>query len=129
IKLPPPARPAESMKETLTEGWNFIKLVPAFAYLTRGMLATGSVMTFLLFDVLSDAKFDLGNGFQSFYAIYNLVIAIVSIFIQSFSARIIEAFTLRRSFLIQPFVMLVSVISNFFFPGYMSSAVSQGISR
>jgi hypothetical protein len=129
IKLPPPVRPAESMKETLTEGWDFIKMVPAFAYLALGMLATGSVMTILLFDVLSDAKFDLGNGFQSFYAIYNLVIAIVSIFIQSFSARIIEAFTLRRSFLIQPFVMLVSVISNFFFPGYMSSAVSQGISR
>lgn len=129
IKLPPPVRPAESMKETLTEGWDFIKMVPAFAYLALGMLATGSVMTILLFDVLSDAKFDLGNGFQSFYAIYNLVIAIVSIFIQSFSARIIEAFTLRRSFLIQPFVMLVSVISNFFFPGYMSSAASQGISR
>lgn len=129
IKLPPPVRPAESMKETLTEGWDFIKMVPAFAYLALGMLATGSVMTILLFDVLSDAKFDLGNGFQSFYAIYNLIIAIVSIFIQSFSARIIEAFTLRRSFLIQPFVMLVSVISNFFFPGYMSSAVSQGISR
>lgn len=129
IKLPPPVRPAESMRETLTEGWDFIKMVPAFAYLALGMLATGSVMTILLFDVLSDAKFDLGNGFQSFYAIYNLVIAIVSIFIQSFSARIIEAFTLRRSFLIQPFVMLVSVISNFFFPGYMSSAVSQGISR
>lgn len=129
IKLPPPIRSAESMKETLTEGWEFIKMVPAFAYLALGMLATGSVMTILLFDVLSDAKLDLGNGFQSFYAIYNLIIAIVSIFIQSFSARIIEAFTLRRSFLVQPFVMLASIISNFFFPGYMSSALSQGISR
>lgn len=129
IKLPPPVRTGDSMKETLIEGWEFIKMVPSFGYLALGMLATGSVMTILLFDVLSDAKFDLGNGFQSFYAIYNLLIAAVSIFIQSFSARIIEAVTLRRSFLIQPFVMLASIISNFFFPGYMSSGVSQGISR
>ncbi|MBN8657114.1 MAG: hypothetical protein J0M11_15375 [Anaerolineae bacterium] len=126
VKLPPPIRPAETMKETLTEGWEFIRTVPAFAYLALGMLATGSIMTVLLFDVLSDAKLDLGGNFQSFYAIYNLLIAFASIFIQSFSARFIEAFTLKRSFLIQPFAMLVGIITNFFVPGFLSSAISQG---
>ncbi|RJP51484.1 MAG: hypothetical protein C4557_07860 [Anaerolineaceae bacterium] len=129
VKLPPPIRPADSMKETLTEGWDFIKKVPAFAYLALGMLATGSVMTILLYDTLSDAKLDLGGGFQSFYAIYNLIIAVASIFLQSFSSKLIEVFTLKRSFLIQPFVMLASTIANFFIPGYMSSAISQGVSR
>jgi ATP:ADP antiporter, AAA family len=129
VNLPPPIVASDTMKETLTEGWEFIKTVPAFAYLALGMLATGSVMTILLFDVISDAKFDLGVKFQSFYALYNLIIAIVSIFIQSFSARLIEVFTLKRSFLIQPFVMLASVIANFFFPGYISSAFSQGVPR
>jgi ATP:ADP antiporter, AAA family len=130
VKLPPPIGAHEdTMKETLTEGWEFIKTVPAFAYLALGMLAAGSVMTVLLFDVLSDAKLDLGTGFQAFYATYNLLIAIVSIFMQGISARIIERFTLKRSFFIQPFVMLFSMIANFFIPGYMSSGVAQGVSR
>lgn len=130
IKLPPPIGIHEdTMKETLTEGWEFIKRVPAFAYVALGMLAAGSVMTVLLYDALSDAKLDLGTGFQSFYATYNLLIAIASIFIQGFSNRIIEWFTLKRSFIIQPFIMLFSMIANFFIPGYVSSAVSQGVSR
>ncbi|HCR71935.1 MAG TPA: hypothetical protein DIW23_10865 [Anaerolineae bacterium] len=130
VKLPPPIGAHEdTMKETLTEGWEFIKTVPAFAYLALGMLAAGSVMTVLLFDVLSDAKLDLGTGFQAFYATYNLLIAIVSIFIQGFSNRIIEWLSLKRSFLIQPFMMLFSMIANFFIPGYMSSGIAQGVSR
>lgn len=130
VKLPPPIGAHEdTMKETLTEGWEFIKTVPAFAYVALGMLTAGSVMTVLLFDVLSDAKLDLGAGFQSFYATYNLLIAIASIFMQGISARIIERFTIKRSFFIQPFVMLFSMIANFFIPGYMSSGIAQGVSR
>lgn len=129
VKLPPPILSSDSMKETLTEGWEFIKTVPAFAYLAVAMLATGSVMTILLYDVLSDAKFDLQSGFQSFYAIYNLIIAVGSIFLQSVSAKIIEKISLKRSFLVQPFMMMAATIANFFIPGYMSSAISQGVSR
>ncbi|MBK8429738.1 MAG: hypothetical protein IPL27_29025 [Lewinellaceae bacterium] len=129
VRLAPPAGAQTSMKETLTEGWEFIKTVPAFAWSALGMLAAGSVMTILLYDVLSDAKLDLGSGFQSFYAQYNLAIAFVSIFVQGISAKIIERISLKRSFLIQPFVMLGSVIANFFIPGYVSSAAAQGFSR
>lgn len=127
--VPPPIKLQDSMKETLTEGWVFIKTVPAFAYLALGMLAAGSVMTILLFDALSDAKFDLGTGFQSFYANYNLIIAVVSIFVQSFASRLIERLSLKRSFFIQPIMMFGSVIANFFIPGYMGSGVAQGVSR
>jgi ATP:ADP antiporter, AAA family len=130
VKLPPPiGKNQDSMKETLTEGWEFIKTVPAFAYLALGMLATGSVMTVLLYDAISDAKLDLGSGFQSFYATYNLLIAIFSIFLQSFSTRIIEKLTLKRSFFIQPFMMLISTIANFLIPGFISSSLAQGTSR
>ena len=130
VKLPPPIGAHEdTIKETLTEGWEFIKTVPAFAYLALGMLTAGSVMTVLLYDALSDAKLDLGNGFQSFYAAYNLLIALASIFIQGVSTKIIERLTLKRSFLIQPFIMLFSTIANFFIPGYISSGFAQGISR
>jgi hypothetical protein len=129
VNLAPPAYTQVSMKETLTEGWSFIKTVPAFAYLALGMLAAGCVMTILLYDAISDAKLDLGQGFQSFYAQYNLMIAIASIFVQSFSSRIIERLTLKRSFLIQPFIMLGASIANFIVPGFMSSSTSQGAAR
>jgi MFS family permease len=131
VILPTPTRTQDSMKETLTEGWEFIKTVPAFAYLAFGMLAAGSVMTILLYNVLAEANLALNSGFKSFYAAYNLAIAFGSIFVQSISAKIIERFTLRRSFLIQPLVMLGATIANFFVPlyGYMVSAASQGIAR
>lgn len=130
VKLPPPVGVhSDSIKETLTEGWEFIKTVPAFAYVALGMLAAGSVMTVLLYDALSDAKLDLGAKFQAFYATYNLLIAIASIFTQGISNRIIEWFSLKRSFLIQPFIMLFSLIVNFFIPGYISSSVAQAVSR
>jgi len=128
VNLTPPIHGRDSMKETLTEGWEFIKTVPAFAYLALGMLAAGCVMTILLYDAISDAKLDLSDGFQSFYAQYNLLIAIASILVQSFSSRIIERLTLKRSFLIQPFVMLGATIASFI-PGYMSSSISQGVAR
>lgn len=118
-----------SIKKTFTEGWEFIKTIPAFAYQALGMLMAGAVMTILLYDALSDAHVDLGSGFQSFYATYNLLIAIGSIIIQSLSGLVIEKLTLKNSFLIQPFVMLVSGILNFLVPGYLSSAVAQGVAR
>ena len=129
VNLAPPAHTQDSMKETLTEGWDFIKTVPAFAYLALGMLAAGCVMTILLYDAISDAKLDLGKGFQSFYAQYNLIIAIASILVQSFTSRIIERLTLKRSFLVQPFVMLGAAIANFIIPGFISSSMAQGMAR
>lgn len=129
VKIAITASTQVSMKESFSEGWEFIKTVPAFAYLALGMLTAGIVMTVLLFDTLSDAKLDLGKGFQSFYAQYNLIIAILSIFAQGISSKLIERLTLKRSFLIQPAIMVFTTILNFFVPGYMSSAVSQGLSR
>jgi MFS family permease len=86
-------------------------------------------MTVLLFHAISNAKLDLGAGFQSFYAGYNLIIAIASILIQTISARIIERVSLKSSFLLQPFVMAGSMISNLFVPGFVSSAASHGVAR
>ena len=112
------------MKETFTEGWNFIKTIPAFAYLALGMLTTGAVMTVLLYGA-ADAELSLGNGFQAFYANYNLLIAIGSILLQALAGRIIEKLSLKNSFLIQPLVMLAGAMLTFFVPGYLSSATAQ----
>jgi MFS family permease len=129
VNLSPPAPTQDSMRETFVDGWTFIKTIPAFAYVAFGMIGTGCVMTILLYDAISDSKLGLGSGFQSFYAQYNMIIAIVSIFIQGLSSRIIERLSLKRSFLIQPLMMLGATIGNFFLPGFVSSSIAQGAAR
>lgn len=129
VRIVKPSRTAVSIRESFSEGWDFIRTVPAFAYQALGMLAAGAAMTILLYDALTDAHIDLGNGFQSFYANYNLLIAVGSIIVQSLTRRIIEKLSIKKSFLIHPIVMMISTITNFFIPGFLSSTTAQGVSR
>lgn len=124
-------RPHETVTiaQAFSGGWNFIRSVPAYRYLSIGMLAVGVTLTVLLYDVLSDASIALGSGFQSFYALYSLIIAVVSVLIQFMSGKIIEKLGLKDSFLILPFTMLIGSLVTFFVPGYWGSAASQGAAR
>ncbi|MDH5606609.1 MAG: hypothetical protein OEY93_06955, partial [Anaerolineae bacterium] len=112
VRISTSSRASVAMKEVFSEGWEFITTIPAYAYLAAGMLSTGIIMTILLYDVLSEAKFDLGNGFQAFYAQYSLMIAFGSLLVQSFANWIIERVSLKNSFLIQPLTMLSAALAN-----------------
>ncbi len=129
IDLHTTSRTASSIKQVFSEGFDFIKTVPAFAHLSIIMLATGIIMTVLLYDALSDAKLALGAGFQAFYAQYNLLIAFGSIFLQSNAGKLIEKLSLKNSFLVQPAIMFLTTLANFFIPGFMSSSTAQAIAR
>lgn len=118
-----------TISQAFSGGWDFIRSVPAYRYLSIGMLAVGMTMTILLYDTLSDASLELGDGFQSFYAFYSLVIAVVSVFLQFMSGKIIEKLGLKNSFAILPFTLLIGSIVAFFVPGYWSSSASQGAAR
>ena len=118
-----------TLAQAFSGGWDFIRSVPAFRYLSIGMLAAGITITILLYDALSDASLELGAGFQSFYAFYSLIIAVASVLIQFMSGKIIEKLGLKDSFFILPFTMLVGSVVSFFVPGYVSSAASQGVTR
>lgn len=129
------ARIRKTARETITigqafsGGWDFIRSVRAYRYLSIGMLAAGITLTILLYDVLSDASLELGSGFQSFYALYSLIIAVASMLLQLLSGRIIEKLGLKDSFIMLPFTMLICSVLAFFVPGYLSSAVAQGATR
>ena len=118
-----------TITQAFSGGWDFIRSVPAFRYLSLSMLAAGVTMTVLLYDALSDASLELGSGFQSFYALYSLVIAVLSVLLQFLSGKIIERLSLKNSFLILPFTMLIGSLVSFFVPGYWSSSASQGAAR
>ncbi|MDK1028474.1 MAG: hypothetical protein QGD96_03975 [Anaerolineae bacterium] len=118
-----------SFSEALSGGWEFIRAVPSFRFLSIGMFAAGVSLTVLLYDVLSDASLELGAGFQSFFALYSLAIAVSSVLIQFMSGKIIEKWGLKNSFLFLPFSMLIGSLVTFFVPGYWGSAAAQGVAR
>ena len=118
-----------TIREAFSGGWNFIQSVPAFRYLSLSMFSAGITITLLLYDTLSDASLHFGNDFQSFFALYSLVIAIISVLFQFLSGRIIEKFGIKSSFAFLPFSMSLASIINFFIPGVWGSAPAQGVTR
>ena len=129
VRVRQTSRESITITQAFSGGWDFIRSVPAFRYLSIGMLAAGVTLTVLLYDALSDASLELGSGFQSFYALYSLAIAVASILLQFMSGKVIEKLGLKDSFLILPFTMLAGSLVAFFVPGYWSSSASQGVAR
>ena len=123
------AKKSDSMGEIFSGGWDFIKKMPAFRYLSLMMFMAGITITLLLYDTLSDASLHFGNNFQSFFALYSLVIAVFSVLVQFLSGKIIEKFGIKDSFAFLPFSMLFGAILSFFIPGVWGSAPAQGIAK
>lgn len=119
-----------TLQETLSEGWNFIKAVPAFRYFTWIVFSISFVMTLLYFDMLNDAKVALGAGFGAFFSSYLLILALLAVVVQFlFASRLIEKIGLKDTFILLPIVMLGSTIWMIFMPGLVSSAGGQGVAR
>ncbi len=120
---------SDSVREIFSGGWDFIKAMPAFRYLSLIMFAAGITITILLYNTLSDASLHFGDNFQSFFALYSLAIAVFSVLLQFFSGKIIEKFGIKDSFSFLPFSLLFGSILNFIIPGIWGSAPAQGISK
>ncbi len=117
-------------RETLSEGWAFIKSVPAFRYLSLIVVSVSFVMTLLYFDMLNDAKAATGDNFGTFFSTYLLVLAVVGVLVQFLVAsRVIEKIGLKDTFLVLPVVMLGSSLWMIFMPGLVSSTGGQGFAR
>lgn len=122
----------EGLRQTLSEGWGFVKEVASFRYLMLSMIAVGLVLTIIefYFLVVSGATFTDSNSFQIFYSFYRLSIIILSILMQSLlTSRLIERIGLRSVFLIVPTAMMVSLIGMMALPGIITAAVGRGLSR
>ena len=122
-------QPRITFTDAISGGWDYIRSVPTFRALSIAMIAAGVTITILLYDVLVDASLKFGANFQSFYALYSLVIAVVSVLVQFFSGKIIEKLGIRDSFAILPGMMLVGSVVSFFVPGIWGSAPAQGVVR
>lgn len=99
----------ETVKETLAEGWDFVRGVPSFRYLTTGILAMSIALTIIEFRFLTVTQqiySDVGS-YQQFYSFYQLGMTIAALAIQTFlTGFIINRMGLKNVFLILPIAMV-----------------------
>ncbi|MBC7812329.1 MAG: hypothetical protein H7175_14330 [Burkholderiales bacterium] len=133
IKLRKTQASKETARESLTEGWGFVKEVMSFRYLMMAVLAMSLVITIVDFHflVVSDKVFQNAapGSFQTFYGLYRLGVTIIAITIQAtISGRLIERVNLKTIFLVLPYTMVASV-GVMFVPTLAASAISRALLR
>jgi AAA family ATP:ADP antiporter len=132
VKLRQTSQVHQTVRETLTEGWGFVKEVLSFRYLTLAMLAVSLVITVIDFHflVVSDKAFSNPNSFQTFYSLYRLGLTLVSMAVQVFlTSRLIGGMSLKNVFLILPFALLISSVGVLAFPGIVICTAAIALSR
>jgi len=114
------SKQSESLKETLSEGWEFVRDVMSFRYLMVAILALAVADTIIEFRfwVVTETAFPGHLQYQSFYSLYRLVVTLAALAVQSFvTSRLTNNVQLKNVLLIFPFIaffasgsMLVSTL-------------------
>lgn len=110
VKVRPTIKQAESVKETLTEGWDFVRGVGLFRFLMLAIIALAVADTIIEFRflVVTDAIFVGQVAYQRFYSIYRLAATLLGFIVQTFIAsRLINRIHVKNIFLIFPLVVLL----------------------
>src|SRR5258706_3102853 len=103
------SKQSESLKETLSEGWEVVRDVMSFRYLMVGILALAVADTIIEFRfwVVTQAAFPGHLQYQSFYSIYRLVVTLAALAVQSLvTSRLTNNVQLKNVLLIFPFLAL-----------------------
>lgn len=123
---------AESVREILSEGWDFIKNVPAFYYLTISLLGISAAITIFEFHffVVANDVYSEAADFQAFYGLYRLVLVISSMIVTAiFTSRIIEKAGLKNTFAITPIFCMGVAIAVLISPAILMSTLAILLSK
>lgn len=114
-------------KHTLAEGFQFIRTVPMFRFLTFAILLLVLCDTIIEFNFLTttDRAFGANNGFQEFYSIFRIGVILVSLLAQSLlTSRLIERIQLRNAFFLLPVTTVLVALGAMLWPGAASGIVA-----
>lgn len=98
---------SESLKETLSEGWEFVRDVQSFRYLMIAILALAVADTIIEFRfwVITESAFPGHLAYQNFYSWYRLIVTLLAFAVQSFvTSRLTNNVQLKSVLLIFPLV-------------------------
>lgn len=110
VNLRETVQKSETVRETLGEGWNFVREVLSFRYLMIAILALAVADTIIEFRfwVVTDMVFVGKEAYQNFYSIYRLAVTLVSFGVQTFlTNRLIDRFQLKNAFFLFPVLALL----------------------
>ena len=123
-KISPIRRKRETVRETLTEGWGFMREVLSFRYLMLAIVAlsVADIAIGFHFYVVSDQAFGSPDSYQRFLSLYRLGVTIAAIIVQAFiTSRIIKHTSVQNALLILPFAVLAGLSWMIALPGLLSS--------
>jgi hypothetical protein len=125
IKVRATSHEHSPVRETLLEGWGFVREVPSFRFLMLAAFACAMVILILEYHflVVSDASFT-GASFQTFYSLYRIVGTVAAFLMQSFiTGRVLERITLKNSFLVMPSVYAAASALMLGLPGIATATI------
>ncbi|MBE7385631.1 MAG: hypothetical protein F6J95_030060 [Leptolyngbya sp. SIO1E4] len=114
----------QRFRETLLEGWNFVKSISTFRYLTISILAVVVCENIFDFHLLfaSASVFPDQNSYQKFFSAFVLVRVIgYLIFESTFTRFLIDKFDLKNAFLLSPIATVGAALLVIFNPGLWGS--------
>jgi hypothetical protein len=120
----------ETVRETLSEGWGFVREVPAFRYLTITIVGISFVLTIVEFYFLVsfDTEFSDPGHFQTNYSLFYLGVTLAALAIQGlFTSRLIQKINLKNVFFILPFVLVASIVGMIARPGVAIAILGFGL--
>lgn len=126
IRVRETVKTAETLHETLQEGWDFVRHVPIFRYLSLSIIAMIAVETIIEFRFLevTDMKYPVTADYQRIYSQYRLTLILASIFVQLFiSSRLLARLGLNNTPFILPVFSTAGLIAMLAFPVKLASSV------
>ena len=117
----------QPFKETLLEGWGFVKSIPAFRYLTISILAVVVCENIFDFHLLfiSGTIFTDQNSYQKFFSAFVLVRVIGYLAFESvFTRFLINKFDLKNAFLFSPVAAVGAALVAITNPGLWGGVVA-----
>ena len=120
VKVRPIIQQNASVKENLTEGWDFVRGVDSFRFLMLAIIALAVADTIIEFRflVVTDALFVGQLAYQQFYSAYRLIATLLGFAVQTFlTGWLIKRMQLKNVFLIFPLVVLLGAGGAFLYPG------------
>lgn len=118
----------ETITESLSEGWGFVKDVASFRYLVMAMLALAVCDTIIEFRFLTVTDSAAGQNFQVYYGLYKLGTTIIAIILQSLAtSRLIERLDLKNAFFVMPITALISMVTLLVTPAFAGAVFAYAI--
>jgi ATP/ADP translocase len=122
----------ESLKDSVSEGWEFIQQVPAFRYLAISGLAIiicENILDFHFF-AISESFFQDAGSYQTFLGIFTLVRVVAYLAIQTFIVqKLMNNFSLKNLFMVMPISSFLGIISALALPGISGSILSVSLQK